>query len=58
MYKITKSENDIAHGIKEFICDTEKDLESLPNCEMGSTAIVIETASVYIQNSKNEWVKL
>lgn len=58
MYKITKNDNDIAYGIKEFVCDTEKDLELLPNCEMGSTAIVIETASVYIKNGKNEWVKL
>lgn len=58
MYQIIKSDNDIAYGIKEFVCDTEKDLALLPNCAMGSTAIVIETATVYIKNSKNKWVKL
>lgn len=58
MYKITVNDGDIAYGIKEIVCDTEEDLKFLPDCVMGSTVIVIETGSVYIRNSKDEWVKL
>lgn len=58
MYKITVNDGDIAYGVKEMVCDTEADLEILPDCAMGSTVIVIETGSVYIRNSRDEWVKL
>lgn len=58
MYKITMNDGDVAYGVKEFVCDTETDLEILPDCAMGSTVIVIETGSVYIRNSRDEWVKL
>lgn len=58
MYKVTANDGDIAYGIKEIVCDTEEDLKFLPDCAMGSTVIVIETGSVYIRNSKDEWVKL
>lgn len=58
MYKITSNDGDVAYGIKEFVCDTIDDLETLPSCRMGSVAIIIATASVYMKNSKGEWVKL
>jgi hypothetical protein len=58
MYKITSNDGDIAYGVKEFACDTPDDLETLPNCAMGSVAIVISTAEVFMLNSKKEWVKL
>ena len=58
MYKITKNDNDISHGVKEFVCDTIEDLQTLPKCEMGSLAIVISEASVYLRNSAGKWVKL
>ena len=58
MYKITSNDGDVAYGIKEFVCDTVDDLETLPSCQMGSVAIIIATASVYMKNSKGEWVKL
>lgn len=58
MYKITSNDGDVAYGIKEFVCDTLDDLNTLPPCQMGSTAIVIATAAVYMKNSKGEWVKL
>ena len=58
MYKITSNDGDVAYGIKEFVCDTLDDLNTLPPCQMGSAAIVIATAAVYMKNSKGEWVKL
>lgn len=58
MYKITSNDGDIAYGVKEFVCDTPDDLKDLPNCAMGSVAIVISTAEVFMLNSKKEWVKL
>lgn len=58
MYKITSNDEDVAYGVKEFVCDSIDDLEILPSCQMGSVAIIIATASVYMKNSKGEWVKL
>ena len=58
MYKITKNDNDISYNVKEFVCDTVEDLQTLPKCEMGSLAIVISEISVYLRNSAGEWVKL
>lgn len=58
MYKITSNDGDVAYGVKEFVCDSIDDLETLPYCQMGSIAIIIATASVYMKNSKGEWVKL
>lgn len=58
MYKITSNDGDITYGLKEFACDTIDDLGTLPSCQMGSVAIIIATAEVYMKNSKDEWVKL
>lgn len=58
MYRITSNDGDISYGIKEFACDTPEDLKDLPSCTMGSVAIVISTAEVFMLNSKKEWVKL
>lgn len=58
MYKITKNDNDISYNVKEFVCDTVEDLQTLPKCEMGSLAIVISEVSVYLRNSAGKWVKL
>lgn len=41
---------------KEFICDTDADIESLPNCCVGSTAVSIESGNVFIVNTNGEWV--
>lgn len=58
MYSITKQNNSISYGIKEFVCDTEEDLQNLPDCDMGSSAIVIKPAGVYLKNSQDEWIKV
>ena len=46
---------------KEYICDTEDDIEDLPKRDKiawGSTAKVISSSNIYILNSQNEWVIL
>ena len=42
---------------REFVCDTESDVASLPQCICGSTAIIIETGGVYIVDAQGRWVK-
>lgn len=43
----------------DFICDDEPDVEDLPTSEdevdIGASALVIETANVYMLNSQREW---
>lgn len=58
MYKITKNDNDVSHGVKEFVCDAVKDIQSLPACEMGSKVLVIENSTTYIKNGAGRWVVL
>lgn len=40
----------------EYIADTVVDLADLPKATMGSTCYVIENATNYMCNSKNEWI--
>lgn len=61
MYSIIKRDENIAYGVNEYVCDSVKDLDSLPpSCEPGSVAIVLEAgnASVYMKNTEGKWVKL
>ena len=58
MYNITKNDNDVSHGVKEFVCDTVDDLTTLPRCEMGSIAIVLSESTVYMKNGAGKWVEL
>lgn len=47
------------YGVKEFVLDSEADIASLPKDVVpGSTAIIISTSSVYMMNSKKEWVEI
>lgn len=56
MYKIVKSNGDIAHDITELIVDTVEDIKTLPAyIGMGSKVYVINTGELYIKNGKNEW---
>lgn len=41
---------------KDFIADTEADVASLPDCCTGSSALVIESGSVYVVNTSGAWV--
>ena len=60
MYFITKRNDDVVYGIVEYVCDKLDDLDSLPRCVPGSTAIILEpgNAAVYMKNTEGEWVKL
>lgn len=42
--------------VNEYIVDTEVDIASLPECCAGSSALVVETAAVYMVNASGEWV--
>ena len=56
MYKIIRSNGDIAHDITEFIVDNAEDIQTLPAyASMGSKVYVINTGELYIKNGKNEW---
>lgn len=40
---------------KEFVCNTEADVRSLPACSVGSTAIVAETGNIYTMCEDGKW---
>lgn len=60
MYKKTMVNGEVAYDVIQFTCDNLDDLDNLPTqgVGMGSTAIVISTAEIYIKNSEGQWVKL
>lgn len=60
MYAIVKRDQDVSYGVNEYVCDTLADLGSLPKCEPGSSAIVLEEGqvSVYMKNTLGKWVKI
>lgn len=43
--------------VREFVCDTEEDVATLPECCTKSTALVVATGNVYVVNASGEWVK-
>ena len=46
------------YGLKEFVIDTEADLENLPiDIPMGSTALCIKSGDVYMLNGSGDWKK-
>ena len=59
MIKLTIANGDIQYDVNEYVCDSPEDIPNLPHlCAMGSTAIIISTAELYMKNSAGEWVKL
>ncbi len=60
MYSITKRGDDTVYGVNEYVCDSVADLDSLPRCEPGSIAVVLEegNTAVYMKNTEGKWVKL
>lgn len=56
MYSILSNSGNLRHGQKEYLLDTELDVDSLPtDCEPGSKAFVIETSQTYMLNNQHEW---
>ena len=42
---------------KEYIADTDADLENLPECTgTGSTAVSLESGKIKVVNTQGEWV--
>ena len=54
MYKLI-GYSEASSGIKEFVADTEADLVLIPDCEMGSQVVIIETGNVYIKDGNKAW---
>ena len=45
--------------ICEFLCDSEDEINTLPDCSAGSTAIVGASGlPAYIKNASEQWVKV
>ena len=60
MYSTIKRDENVVYNVNEYVCDSINDLDSLPRCAPGSTAIVLEegNTAVYIKNPEGKWVKL
>ena len=62
MYRLFSHEGEVNYRIKEWVCDTIEDLDSLlkqdSSMAMGSTAFVISTSDIYMLDSDRKWVKV
>ena len=60
MYSMIKRDDNVTYNVNEYVCDTIIDLDSLPRCAPGSTAIILEegNAVVYMKNTEGKWVKM
>ena len=47
---------DMVGFIRDFICDTEDDVDDLPECFPKSTALIADGAKVRIVNASGNWV--
>lgn len=59
MISVMSNSGHTGYGIKEFVCDTLDDINDLPiDAKQGSVAFIISTGTVYMLNSKGEWVEV
>lgn len=59
MFNLYKQDGETLYGIKEFILDNTDDIKNLPtNIKVGSTALIIPTAEIYILNGSKKWVEI
>ena len=58
MYYILIEERQGNRIHREFVCDTNKDLELVKDANFGDIAIVAGPPSVYLQNSHKDWILL
>lgn len=40
----------------EFICDTDEDFATLPEADVGSTAVSLASGAIRVVNTAGEWV--
>jgi hypothetical protein len=60
MYYTVRTDDDIAYNVNEYVCDHVDDLNFLPHCAPGSTAVILEpgNTAMYMKNPEGKWVKL
>ena len=59
MITLASSSRNVQYDGTEYVWDSLEDIPNLPHhCAMGSVAVIISTAEVYMKNSNGEWVKL
>ena len=60
MYFTIRRDDTISYGVNEYVCDRVADLDILPKCAAGSTAVILEPGNtcVYMKNTEGKWVKL
>lgn len=58
-YSITKQNDNASYNVTELIVDAEAELSSIDISSFGpgSTAICLDTKSVYMLNTQKEWTK-
>lgn len=42
---------------REFYCDTDVDINDLPKCCTGSTAVIVSSGKVMMVNASGTWVE-
>lgn len=59
MYSYIMQGEDITYNVVELTADTRDDVNALPtSCAPGSTCLIIEDSSVWMMNSKKQWIEL
>lgn len=61
MINIVKQSGRDSAYVTEFVVDKIEDVASLPiypNVSKGSSALVLESSSVYILSGENQWVEI
>ncbi len=54
---ISKKHTSIVNEYRcEFICDTDEDFATLPEADVGSTAVSLVSGAVRVVNTAGEWV--
>lgn len=59
MYKMIAQNGKTKYGVAEFVVDTVEDLENLPDCEMGSSCLVLTSpVEVFVKGGDGQWKPL
>jgi hypothetical protein len=61
MIRIYRQNDDTLAYVKEFVADTDADIQNLPTDSTvypGSTCVVTSSSKVYMLSANKEWVEL
>lgn len=47
--------NKINYDVEKWLVEKEDELSTIPRCQIGSTAYVIDTAETWVMDSKGTW---